>query len=303
MQKYIDKYSLQILGVFTLIFIVWLGYSLSVSRFEDSKIQFLSPVSQSDTGKNVLGTFKKDYEAVLINAPKQVEAETVVTFTWRIDGPETVIHHTSVQLGKISTPGMLGSDTKISDTKYTDKVTDFNYGNYNIPLQFVGNFKITDEGRYYYRVYAEIAGINYWSDEFNFDVIKSATAKTNGNYKITIVYPSKMTNFSILPKYDKEITGGGVMTFTWWVEGPPNSINFTTIYYGPSSNAGIIGDVKPTDTTYTDYVKDFTNGIYNIPLQFVGNTNIASSGTYYYRGYALINSRNYWTDEYVMNIE
>ena len=83
----------------------------------------------------------------------------------------------------------------------------------------------------------------------------------------------------------------------------PTTINHTTVYYGTESNPGDLGkDVAPKDTNYSDFIKDFDKGTYNIPLQFVGNTDITKTGTYYYRAQATINGENYWTDEKTLEV-
>lgn len=246
-------------------------------------------------GYKTLLSSVEDYKVTLVNAPQQVEIG-VATFTWRVDGPPTVINHTSVHLGTDSNPGELGKEIKPGDTKYSDMVADFANGKYNVPLQFIGNINMSKEGKYYFRVHAQVADKNYWSDEFSFDVVK---ATASGEYKISVLYPPKSVALTVLPEDKKEATMGGVVTFTWRIDGPPATINDTTAYYGLVSNPGVLeSDVKPADTKYTDFVKDFTNGKFDIPLQFVGNTRLTEAGTYYYRVYALVNGKNYWSGEY-----
>src|SRR3989338_7906844 len=70
----------------------------------------------------------------------------------------------------------------------------------------------------------------------------------------------------------KEVTGGNTATFTWKITGSSTTINHTAVYLGNTSNPGEFGlDVKPEGTKYTDYVRDFADGKYDIPLQFIGN--------------------------------
>ena len=246
-------------------------------------------------GYKALLSSVEDYKVTLVDAPKQADTGTIATFTWRVDGPPTTINHTSVHMGLESNPGEFGKDVKPADTKYTDMVTDFANGSYNVPLQFVGNIKMAKEGKYYFRVHAAVKDKNYWSDEFSFDVVKATAI---GEYKITLLYPPKAVSLAVLPK---EATGGGTVTFTWKIEGLPTTINHTSVHYGFISNPGkLSAEVKPTDTKYTDMVSDFANGKYDIPLAFTGNTKIASAGAYFFRAHALINGKNYWTDEYTL---
>lgn len=261
---------LWIFGGLILLIAAWFGYKALVSSVED-------------------------YKVILVDAPKEVDSGMTATFTWRVDGPPATINHTSVHMGTTSNPGELGKDLKPGDTKYTDMVADFANGTFNIPLQFIGNIILSNEGKYYYRVHALVKDKNYWSDEFSFDVVK---ASASGDYKISLLYPPKSVSLSVLPVDDKEATMGGVVTFTWRIDGPPSTINSTTVYYGLSSNPGVLDqEVKPSDTKYTDFVKDFASGKFNIPLQFVGNTKLTEEGTYYYRVYAFIGGKHYWSSE------
>jgi hypothetical protein len=227
-----------------------------------------------------------EYRVTLIDGPKEGAAGNVTTFTWRVDGPPAVINHTSVHYGLESNPGELGKEVKPADTKYTDFVKDFANGSFNIPLQFIGNTVMPQAGKYYFRVHAVIKDKNYWSDEYTIDV-KPA------EHRVSAV------------NIPAEIAPGVVATFTWRVDGPPTKISSTTVYYGEASEAGKLGkDIKPADTSYTESVKDFIKGEYDIPLQFVGNTTTPKkSGTYYYRVYALVGSDNLWSDEGTFTIK
>ncbi len=228
----------------------------------------------------------EDYRVSLVDFPRQINAGNNLAFTWRVDGPPSVINHTSVRYGLESNPGELNRDIKPTDTKYTDFVKDFADGKYNVPLQFIGNTKITKPGKYYFRVYAFIKEKNYWSDEYSLEV------KVPSDYKVSIVNTTK------------NITVGQTATFTWYVDGSPIEINQTSVYFGQASVSGILDkNVKPSNTKYTNMVKDFANGKYNIPLQFVGNAEIATPGSYFYRAHALINGKNYWSNEDVFEVK
>ena len=156
---------------------------------------------------------------------------------------------------------------------------DFAKGNFNIPLQFVGNIVLDTPGTYFYRVHATIKNKEYWSEEYSLDVKVQ-------DYKVTVI------------DGPKEVVEDQIFSFTWRVDGVPATINHTSVHYGTVSNPGVLGkDVAPDATEYADLVKDFAKGSFNVPLQFVGNTSITKPGTYYYRGHAIINEQNYWTDE------
>lgn len=111
------------------------------------------------------------------------------------------------------------------------------------------------------------------------------------NYKVTLI------------DAPKEIKPGSIATFTWRVDGPPTSIIHTAVYLGRDTLPGEL-DKKtyPVDTKYTESVKDFMYGKFNIPLQFVGNTKMDTPGTYYFRVHATIMDQNYWSDEEMLEV-
>ncbi len=226
-----------------------------------------------------------EYKITLVDAPKEIEEGNIATFTWRIDGPPTTIHHTVVYYGLESNPGELDTKVKPADTKYTDFVKDFASGDYGIPLQFIGNGRIDKQGTYYFRVYATIKDKNYWTDEY------SLVVKPLG-YKVSMI------------SAPKEASAGSTISFTWRVSGPSTTINQTSVHLGKISVPGTLGpEVKPKDTKYSEMIDQFADGEYKIPLQFVGNIKLSSPGTYYYRAHALIEGQNYWTDESSLEVK
>ena len=112
-----------------------------------------------------------------------------------------------------------------------------------------------------------------------------------GEYKITLI------------NAPKEVEEGSIASFTWNIDGPPTTINQTVVHFGLKSTPGELGkDVKPSDTNYTDFVKDFVSGNYGIPLRFIGNAKMDKQGKYYYRIYAPIKGKNYWSEEYTFKV-
>lgn len=144
-QEFAANKYLWIIGAVMLLVFGWFGIKMVSSSFED-------------------------YKLTLVAAPKEGRANANSTFTWRIDGPPTVIYHTAIYLGKTSVPGQLAKDISPFDVKYTEVLKDFNWGKYSVPLQFVGNIIMPSSGKYYYRLHALVKGNNYWSEEYSFDV-------------------------------------------------------------------------------------------------------------------------------------
>src|SRR3989338_7757444 len=63
-------------------------------------------------GLKAIFSSMESYRVSLVDGPKEVNATSTATFTWRIDGPAATINHTSVHLGTASQPGELGTDVK-----------------------------------------------------------------------------------------------------------------------------------------------------------------------------------------------
>lgn len=136
---------LWIVGIIVLFIAGWLGLKVMFAPFDN-------------------------YKVTLVDAPKEVAVGGTATFTWRFDGSPTTINQTVIHLGTVSNPGELDKEVKPADTVYTDFVKDFASGEFNIPLQFIGNIKMDKKGKYYFRVYTTIKDKHYWSDEYSFEV-------------------------------------------------------------------------------------------------------------------------------------
>lgn len=96
----------------------------------------------------------------------------------------------------------------------------------------------------------------------------------------------------------KDLVEGDIATFTWFVESIPISIRTTTVYYGTTSDPGVlVTQALPEQTRYTRALEDFMDGSYGVPLRFVGSTPVSAQGTYFYRGYARIGEKHYWSGE------
>lgn len=236
--------------------------------------------------KAILAPFN-EHKLILVNAPKEASIGSVATFTWKIDGSSTTITTTSVRLGATSNPGELSKETKPGDTSYTETLPDFANGKYNVPLTFVGNMKMPlTAGTYYYRVHALVDDKNYWTPE---EVIEVKPADWN----------VEMVNAP------QTAVAGKTATFTWKVNGPATEINETTVYFGKTSEPGSLPKTTdPKSTPYTaDMIKDFANGKYSVPYTYVGNIQIATAGSYFYRLHALVNGENVWGDEGTLDVK
>lgn len=119
------------------------------------------------------------------------------------------------------------------------------------------------------------------------------------------------TDVPPLPVYSVSYIGGPAdvsedepVTFTWSVDGQSRTISTTTVYYGTESKPGTLStSVTPAEAGYPDFLKDFMDGRYVIPLRFVGNIPGLTAGTYYYRIYALVGQAHYWSRELSFNVK
>jgi hypothetical protein len=208
------------------------------------------------------------------------------TFTWYVSGPPETIHSTVVYYGTKSTSGGLTENALPKDTGYSNILKDFESGDYDIPLRFIGNIRISAAGTYFARAYASIDGSNYWTDEVSFKV------KSIPKNEIKVV------------NYPSTLSAGQNGTFTWQITGPSATIGYTAIVASGESKSGLLdSQVGIPQTPYAELVKDFTSGSFTIPLTFTGNTVINAAGKYYFRAFTYINGKNIWSDEYSLTVQ
>lgn len=101
----------------------------------------------------------------------------------------------------------------------------------------------------------------------------------------------------------RDTVEGGSVSFTWSVGGGSTIIHKSAVYFGTTGTKGILAkDIAPMETNYTEVLKDFINGDYTIPMRFVGSTAVTKAATYYARAYALIDGKNYWSDEHTFKV-
>ena len=115
--------------------------------------------------------------------------------------------------------------------------------------------------------------------------------------------PAGPVNAVALHSFSKELNVGEYATFTWYVNGASQVIKTTTVYMGLTSVPGTLDtNVSPASTGYSDWVKEFINGSYSIPLNFTASKIIDNAGTWYIRSYAEINGKHYWGDEQTITV-
>lgn len=109
------------------------------------------------------------------------------------------------------------------------------------------------------------------------------------------VYENSISFISV----PSDTTEGNRGVFTWAINGPGKTIHTTTVYFGTDSTPGVLtAAATPQDTHYTQALPDFMKGDYQVPLRFIAGIPITTPGRVYFRGYALIGGKNYWTGEH-----
>lgn len=223
---------------------------------------------------------KIPYSITLINAPSELTEGDNAAFTWRLEGPMKTIHTTTIYYGLHGSSAPWGYLISPQDTLYTDMLKDFIQGDYDIPMQFVGNAKFTSPGTYFFRAYALIDTYHFWTEEHSI-VVKPAP-----KHEIKVI------------SFPATVSPGATATFTWEIDGPAASGGFTAIVAGKQSKPGLLGkDVSTTMTPYSVIINDFTSGKFTVPLRFVGNALMKETGVFYFRAVAFINDKNIWSDE------
>lgn len=104
--------------------------------------------------------------------------------------------------------------------------------------------------------------------------------------------------------FTAEVMEDEPVTFTWAVEGPSRTIRKTAVYYGIVSVPGQLSrEIGPENTVYSGMLRDFADGRYIIPLQFIGSVRIPTAGIYFARAYALVDGKHYWSNEFSFIIQ
>jgi len=86
---------------------------------------------------------------------------------------------------------------------------------------------------------------------------------------------------------------------SWLVDGPEETAaTHSAVHYGPESMMDNPGNVGPAETVYPSFIPNFTDGEYSIPNNFQGLITAPNEpGKLYLRSHAVIDGKNYWSDE------
>ncbi|MEK7543559.1 MAG: hypothetical protein AAB557_01690 [Patescibacteria group bacterium] len=148
----------------------------------------------------------------------------------------------------------------------------------------------------------KVLGSTAVSDQTHFDALNISTEKTTQSPTPSPLFssPTPSIQMPLVTVIDGpgDIIEGDIASFTWHVDAPPTTIRTTTVYYGTTSDPGVlVTQASPEQTQYTRALQDFMDGTYGVPLRFVGSMPMSTAGTYFYRGYARIGEKHYWSSE------
>ncbi len=90
---------------------------------------------------------------------------------------------------------------------------------------------------------------------------------------------------------------GDKITFSWGVEGPSTTIPHTAVHYDYAPHSNVFEGTTPQGSGYPQFTQDFAQGQFNIPRTFTASITAEKAGTLYYRGHAIVNGEQYWTEE------
>lgn len=96
---------------------------------------------------------------------------------------------------------------------------------------------------------------------------------------------------------------GEPVNISWKVSGAEKTISHTAIHYDYTSHPGTFGsDIGPQASEYLKLTSEYASGSFNIPNTFSAIVIPYQAGTLYYRAHAIVDGKNYWTDEKSISI-
>ncbi len=91
---------------------------------------------------------------------------------------------------------------------------------------------------------------------------------------------------------------------TWNIKSPVMKILHTAVHYDYTSHSGMLGkDVTPEQAGYPMLTTEFASGNFTIPRTFQGQILPDKEGMLYLRAHAIVDGKNYWTEEKTVEIK
>ncbi len=126
-----------------------------------------------------------------------------------------------------------------------------------------------------------------------------ATQYQAGETTVTPQYSLESIDYPSSVKADEEFT------VSWKVStNLPTTIKHTAVHYSTDSHPGDYGlDIAPVDSGYGSLTKEYASGNFSIPNTFSVKIKTPDAVKLYFRAHAIIDGKNYWTSEYLINVE
>ncbi len=99
----------------------------------------------------------------------------------------------------------------------------------------------------------------------------------------------------------KEVKKDKAFSLAWGLNavGDVTETTHTAVYYDTVSRAGTLNtDATPEQAGYASFTKDFIGKNHPVPQTFTIDFTAEQTGELFFRALAVIDGKNYWTDEY-----
>ncbi len=216
--------------------------------------------------------------------PEKVREGETFQVAWVVKGRGLRATHSALHYEADSKPGEIGLDKGPQDVGYPQLTTGFLSGDYALPMEFKAEVKADIVGVLYIRAHVIVDEKHYWTAEKRVEVIR-------GPGIVITSLPSK-------------VTVGADLKVTWQVFGDDLRATHTAVHYGYESKPGTFGlDVGPAGAGYPSLTTQFASGDFVLPMEFSASFKPDSSGKIYLRAHAIVEGKNYWTEEQVVTVE
>ncbi len=100
-----------------------------------------------------------------------------------------------------------------------------------------------------------------------------------------------------------EVPVGGDINIAWTVTGEDLIAVHSAIHYGTESNTGSYGTDLGPPGGYPSLTREFVSGEFSLPMDFSTSIPTDTAGNIYLRAHAVVEGKNYWTDEAVVAVK
>jgi hypothetical protein len=228
------------------------------------------------------------------SVPSEVDSGSDILVSWSVSGEGLSAVHTAIHYGSTSNPGNFGTDVG-PPGGYSQLTTEFASGDFPLPDDFSTSISTDSSGVMYLRAHTIVDDKHYWTDEVAVTINEGEMMMEDD----MIDMGGPTIAFTSIPQSG---TIARSMTFTWRVEGD-GSATHTAIHYDFTSHSGDLGtEDGPSAAGYPELTTEFASGNFPLPDDFSTQITPMRSGALYLRAHAIIDGKNYWTEETTISI-